>query len=349
MRRAPILAAAAGLAISACAPPAERPVDPDDLPLRGTKPLAPMEKVDFTLTDTEGRPFDFRDRTDGSLTLLFFGYTYCPDVCPLHMATLASALAELDAEVRQAVRVVFVTVDPERDTPERLAQWLDAFDSTFVGLRGSPEEIAEILAFYRYPPPERGPEETGYLVGHPALVYAFTPDDLGRAMYGAETTQATWVHDLALMAGHPWTGSGDAAAAQGPSPGVLGSVGPILVMDAYAPVPAAGSTTALYVTLLNTGGAPDTLVAVESEAAAGGMLHATVTEDGIIRMVPMAGGLELLPGVAARLEPGGGHGMLTGLTEELVAGRTLPVTLVMARAGRVTVAARIVRYADLPR
>jgi len=152
----------------------------------------------FTLTDQNGRAVSGQDFR-GKLMLVYFGYTFCPDICPIHMATLAAALRELDPAVRNDIRVVFVTVDPERDTPERLAGWMAAFDSSFVGVRGSDEEIAEALAFYRYPPPDRSGDEPGYTVGHPALIYAFTPDNLGRAMYGADTRKNTWVNDLNVL------------------------------------------------------------------------------------------------------------------------------------------------------
>ncbi|MEJ2205995.1 MAG: SCO family protein [Gemmatimonadota bacterium] len=107
MHRFPLAAfAAAVTALAACAPSADLPPDPHNLPLRGTKPFAPLEKVDFTLTDTQGRPFDFRAETDGKIALLFFGYTFCPDICPLHMATLAAALDEVATDVRDQVVLV---------------------------------------------------------------------------------------------------------------------------------------------------------------------------------------------------------------------------------------------------
>lgn len=320
-------------AVWGCAPPADAPADPHVLPLLGTAPFTPLEKVSFTLTDTEERPYDFRARTDGHITLLFFGYTYCPDICPVHMATLSGALRELDAEARDRVRMVFVSVDPARDTPERLRQWLSAFDSTFVGLTGTDEQIAEALAFYRYPPPETSGEEVGYTVGHPASIYAFTPDDLGRAMYGVETTKAMWVHDLELMAEHEW-----------PAVEEL-----IEVTEAYAPAPPTGERTAVYLTLVNGGASADTLRGVRSDVAATGSVHDMVTRDGMMHMVPMHEGLPLPPGDTVRLEPGRRHGMLEGLLRPLVPGETIQVTLHFARAGTRRVPVHVVRYEDVVR
>lgn len=350
MSRAGSLLLGALWALGACAGPPEPGPDPHDLPLLGTKPFAPLPKVSFTMPDMWGDPFDFRAETDGRIALLFFGYTYCPDVCPLQMATLAAALKQTPEDVRSLVHLVFVTVDPERDTPERLRQWLSAFDTTFVGVRGTADQIAEALAFYRYPAPERGPEETGYLVGHPALVYAFTPDDLGRAMYGAETREATWLHDLTLMAGADWTTVDRAttAPANAASPGVLGSAGAVLVLDATVAEPAAGSTAALYLTLLNTGTEADTLVGVSAEAAIAVSLHETRVEGGLSTMHPVAG-VTLPPGTTVRMRPGGIHAMLEGLDPVPQAGGTVRVTVEVRAGGRVTVPARVVPYSEVGR
>jgi protein SCO1/2 len=330
------------------------PSDPNDLPLRGTKPFAPMDKVSFTLTDTDGEPFDFRRETDGKIALLFFGYTFCPDICPMHMATLSTAMRELEPEVREQVRVVFVSVDPERDTQERLDQWLTAFDSSFVGVRGTLEDVSQALAFYRYPSPETSGEEVGYTVGHPALVYAFTPDNLGRAMYGVETPKAVWVHDLNLMAWHQW----EPTSLEDPSPPadeglasekVIASVGSLQVLDAYVPRPPAGGTAALYLMLRNTGAVSDTLLGFDTEASRGTSLHDMEISDGVMRMVPIAGGLALPAGETVQLSPGGRHGMLEGLVMELEPGSGVDLTLRFARAGELRMTARIIRYEDMVR
>ena len=88
----------------------------------------------FTLTDTTGQPYDFAAETSGKLTFVFFGYTNCPDVCPITMATLTSALDQLPGT---AATVVFITTDPSRDTPQRLTEWLGKFPVNVVGLTGS--------------------------------------------------------------------------------------------------------------------------------------------------------------------------------------------------------------------
>ena len=156
----------------------------------------PLERPDFTLTDTRGAPFDFRSETEGRLTLLFFGYTHCPDVCPLHMANIAAALDRIGWEARDDVAVVFVTTDPARDTPERIRAWLDRFDRSFIGLRGDIETVNAIQTGLGLPPSVIGPGDSHYDVGHAAQVLAFAPDGPARVAYPFGTRQSDWVHDL---------------------------------------------------------------------------------------------------------------------------------------------------------
>lgn len=189
--------------------------------LRGTLLDPPWDKPAFTLTDTEGRPFDFRAGTDGFVTLLFFGYTHCPDVCPIHMANIASVLRDLDYAERARIRVVFVTTDPERDTPAVVRAWLDRFDPSFIGLRGTKEEVDAIQAALHLPaairqPSRPGPLPGAYAVGHAAQVLAFTADGRARVVYPFGTRQADWAHDLPkLVAGGPWREAGRGAATAG--------------------------------------------------------------------------------------------------------------------------------------
>jgi protein SCO1/2 len=174
--------------------------------LRGRMLAEPIAKPDFTLTDTDGRAFDFRRETEGRLTLLFFGYTNCPDVCPVHMQNLGAVLAPYPYEMRQRIRVVFVTTDPERDTPERLRAWLDAIDPSFIGLSGPVDDVNRIQALVNLPAAVRDVEreDGAYLVGHAAQVLAFTPDGFGRVAYPFGTRQEDWVRDLPRLLEQDW-------------------------------------------------------------------------------------------------------------------------------------------------
>ncbi|NIR46408.1 MAG: SCO family protein [Gemmatimonadetes bacterium] len=172
---------------------------------RGRVLPEPIEKFDFTLDDTEGQPFNFIEETEGRVTLVFFGYTNCPDVCPIHMANIAAVMRDFPFDLKQQFRVVFISTDPERDTPERIREWLDNFDPSFLGLRGSVEEVNDIAARMGVPPAQRVEVETGdYLVGHSASVIAFTRDDMAHLMYPFGTRQADWAHDLPRLATETW-------------------------------------------------------------------------------------------------------------------------------------------------
>ncbi|MET9292211.1 SCO family protein [Streptomyces sp. NPDC003077] len=101
----------------------------------------PKEKPDLVLTDTDGKKYDLIEQTKGHPTLIYFGYTHCPDVCPLTMANIAVAAKQLPKEQQDDLRVVFVTSDPERDTPAALKKWLAGIDKRYVGLTGSFDTI----------------------------------------------------------------------------------------------------------------------------------------------------------------------------------------------------------------
>lgn len=168
--------------------------------LAGEELQTPVPKPSFTLTEVEdGRPYRFREETEGYLTLLFFGYTHCPDVCPVHMANLGEVMRDLPLEVERRIRVVFVSTDPERDTRERIREWLAGFHPSFVGLRGSREEVRAIeeelgLTASVVQGHDRGDDD--YVVGHAAQVLAFEADDTARVAYPWGTRQRDWLRDL---------------------------------------------------------------------------------------------------------------------------------------------------------
>jgi len=143
------------------------------LPFRHPAP-APPEAVptggDFTLHSAQGpvRLSDFR----GKVVLLYFGYAACPDICPTNLAMLALALRTLSDTERAAVQTLFVSVDPERDDPERLRQYVGYFHPEILGLTGTPRHIAAVAARYGVAY-RRAPEESalGYLVDHSAYTY----------------------------------------------------------------------------------------------------------------------------------------------------------------------------------
>jgi len=156
----------------------------------------------FTLEDADGNPFDFAAETDGFTTFLFFGYTSCPDVCPVHMASLSAVRRDLPTELQRSMKVVFVTTDPERDTPERIRSWLSNFDPDFIGLTGSKAVVDSIQLSLGLPPSiYEEPDENGfYIVGHASQVLAFSPDGSIRVIYPFGTRQSDWMHDIPKLA-----------------------------------------------------------------------------------------------------------------------------------------------------
>lgn len=172
---------------------------------RGGLVTPPLPKPNFTLTDTEGRPFAFREKTRGYVTLLFFGYTYCPDACPMHMSVLASAMKKLPEEVAERVRLVFVTTDPARDTAAVLRRYLDNFDRRFVGLTGSEAAIAAVERAAGVPVAEKtGPANGNYGVAHANFVIAYTTDERAHVIYPGGVSKDDWVHDLPLLIRETW-------------------------------------------------------------------------------------------------------------------------------------------------
>ena len=166
--------------------------------LMGVAMAEPTPKPDFTLTDTEGERFRFAEETEGKLTLLYFGYTYCPDICPVHLAQIAEAFDQIP-QISGRATVVFVSVDPERDTPERIRTFLDNFDSGFVGLTGTPEEIRTAEEAVGVPPSVKEGDGEDYTVGHAGQVFAWAADGLLYAQYPFGTRQSAWINDLELL------------------------------------------------------------------------------------------------------------------------------------------------------
>jgi protein SCO1/2 len=185
------------------APCANRP----DATYRGGLVTPPLTKPQFTLTNTSGAPFDFRAETQGYVTLLFFGYTHCPDECPLHMTAIATSLKRLAPEVRNQVKVVFVTADPARDTPSVLRAWLDHFDRQFIGLTGNAATIEAAQRAAQVPAASKTVlANRGYEVGHASFVLAYTKDNLAHVIYPGGITPTDWAHDLPLLVKEAWSG-----------------------------------------------------------------------------------------------------------------------------------------------
>lgn len=158
----------------------------------------PFEKPDLVLTDTRGKQYDLRKETAGHPTLVYFGYTHCPDACPLTMNNIAVAKKALSKAEQDDLRVVFVTTDPDRDTPAELGKWLKMIDPQFIGLTGDFSTIqagARTLGISIEPTTK---DKNGKLVSmHGTQVVAFSPKtDAGYVLYGEDATVDDYTKDL---------------------------------------------------------------------------------------------------------------------------------------------------------
>jgi copper(I)-binding protein len=222
--------------------------------------------------------------------------------------------------------VVFVTTDPERDTPTRIRQWLDAFDPRFVGLTGSRDEVNRIQASFGLPPAQlQGGTADNYIIGHATQILAFGFDNLARLAYPFGTRQADWAHDLPRL------------VQQG------------IALDlsaAFIPAPVGGDLTSLYFTVVNRGSETDELLGITTDAAARTEIHTQIDRDGLTTMEEVTS-LPVPAGGHLRMEPGGYHGMLIGLQRELVPGDKVQLELTFRRAGTITHYATVRSYGEL--
>lgn len=177
-----------------------------DAAYRGGLVTPPLPKPGFTLTDTSGVLFDFRSKTEGYVTLLFFGYANCPDVCPLHMANIAAALKKMPPGLADQVKLVFVTTDPARDSAKALRSWLDHFDKRFIGLTGTEAAIEAAQRGAGLPPAKKSALANGdYGVGHSSFVLVYTRDNLAHLVYPGGMSQQDWAHDLPQVVKEVWS------------------------------------------------------------------------------------------------------------------------------------------------
>jgi protein SCO1/2 len=140
----------------------------------------------FSLTDQNGRAVTESDFA-GRFLLVYFGFTYCPDVCPTELGTIASALDLLDGQAER-VTPVFISVDPERDTPAAMADYVSRFHPRMVGLTGTPQQVSAAARAYRvFFAKVQRPEMTQYLIDHSSFIYLVGPDGKVRTLFRPET------------------------------------------------------------------------------------------------------------------------------------------------------------------
>jgi protein SCO1/2 len=172
---------------------------PPPTPLTATVLPAPLELADFDLLDHESRPVD-RSAFAGQWDLVFFGFTNCPDICPLTLQILSTAKRQLVENGQQTLpRIVLVSVDPERDTPEKLAQYIAAFGDDNLGITGSVEEIRKLTTPLGIYFQKHDSDTEFYSVDHSAAVLVVDPEARFHALFSAPHVAENFVRDLALM------------------------------------------------------------------------------------------------------------------------------------------------------
>ncbi len=164
--------------------------------MHGTVLQSPEVSANFTLTATDGSPLSLSDLS-GKWTALYFGYSFCPDVCPTTLSDLTAATDALGKKAEE-LNVVFVSLDPARDTPERMGQYLAYFNPAFIGLTGDPKAINAVATqfgvFYEVHEAEGA---SGYLVDHTSTVIVLDPEGRIRIVFPYGTSGADMAADLA--------------------------------------------------------------------------------------------------------------------------------------------------------
>ena len=282
--------------------------------------VAAAKPIKFSLLDQDGHLMTEADY-HGRWMFVFFGFTDCPDICPTSMSYAADMLKDL-GPLADMIQVAFVSVDPMRDTPEILKEYLSNFDERIVGLTGSEEQVASTAlsfgAYYR----------------QQALGYTYTVD-----------------HSTAFYLVNPQGGLVRAYAPQNGANDVTREIKSILAAatendgivahDAWVRASIGNvTTTAAYLTLENRGGRNDRLLSVSTPVAASAQIHDSGEKGGMMQMRPV----EILPlahGKSVELKPGGLHIMVMGVTLPLKPGDRVPLMLHFEHAGEVTVQAEV--------
>jgi protein SCO1/2 len=190
----------------------------------GVEPVPVPARPSFVLRDTSGNRFDFGRETKGRPTFVYFGYTHCPDECPTAMADIAAALRKVAPDLRDKVRVVFVSTDAARDTAPVLRQFLDQWSTSYVGLLGTQEELDTAARASGVAPGSVGPPPStlpgrpdahahqpgtaphqhfgplGYSVAHSAVIYAYDAADRLPVVYPGGVTPSDIAADLPILA-----------------------------------------------------------------------------------------------------------------------------------------------------
>ncbi len=163
----------------------------------GTVIQSPEPSYNFTLTSSSGDVSlsDYR----GKLVVMYFGYTFCPDICPATLANVAQALRDLDSQADD-IQVLMVSLDPERDTPEMLAEYVGHFYPSFIGITGTKEQLDEVASLYGiFYQKAEGSDATGYLIDHTATLLVLDREGYLKLVFPFGVTSQEIADDLKYM------------------------------------------------------------------------------------------------------------------------------------------------------
>lgn len=281
--------------------------------------------ADFTLTAHTGKPVRLGD-LQGKLVLLYFGYTFCPGICPTTLAEVAQALQTLGPQEAEKIQVLMISVDPERDTPDRQAAYLTHFNPSFLGLTGTPEEIATTAASYGiYYKKYAGTTANSYMVDHTSMVIVVDEKGFVRLLFPFGTPAQAMADDLTALLHNA------ASASDGPQ---------IQVENAWGrALPKVVTASEFYMVIRNRDTQPDKLVGGHSPACGMVKLYEGYqTPLGAMGMRPVSGGfIEVPPMGLVELKVGGLHIMCMDKQQDFTSGIHLPLTLAFEKSGEITV------------
>jgi protein SCO1 len=286
---------------------------------------SPPQAADITLTAHTGKVAHLRDFR-GKLVLLYFGYTFCPGICPTTLAQVAQALHTLGPQAAEKIQFLMVSVDPERDTPQRMAEYLAHFHPTFLGLTGTPEEIATAAASYGiYYKKYAGATADSYLVDHTSTVVVVDETGVVRLMFPFGTPAQAMAEDMAALL------HGAASASDRPQIQVENTWGRSL--------PKVVTAGEFYMVIRNQGIQADKLVGGRSPACGTTELFEVYqTPLGSMGMRPVSAGfIEVPPMGMVELKAGGLHIMCMDKKQDFTAGIQFPLTLAFEKSGEITV------------
>ncbi len=255
---------------------------------------APNALPDFSLLDQSGAPVT-ADTFRGQWNLVFFGFTHCPDICPATMQILAAAKKALaDEGLEPLPRIVLVSVDPERDTPEVMGRYVDYFGSGNLGITGDLDELLKLTSALGIYFEKQASDDDNYVVDHSAAVLVINPNGEFHALFSGPHLVENYVNDL---------------------PAIMASIeaeplAPLVARNVVVTRPMPGmKMSAGYLSLTNNTDAPIRVTRVSSPQFASVELHESTVEDGVARMREIPE-LVVPPRGAVTLERGGKHLML---------------------------------------